>query len=167
MYAIIDIDGTLANNAHRDHHLKKKPADWDSFLEPSAVAKDTVIEGSKRGMEKLQALKVDMIFLTGRNESLRETTATWLHNNFGVMPNDEWLLMRPLGNLLKPTEYKKEQLQRLVTTLDRNRGLLFIDDDPYVWDLYEPYGLVLKAPDCWSSMFPQRPQLPTETNWRK
>lgn len=29
--AIIDIDGTLALNAHRSEHLAKSPKDWDTF----------------------------------------------------------------------------------------------------------------------------------------
>jgi len=168
MYAIIDIDGTLADNTHRSHFLEKELKDWEGFLCPNRVAKDTVIPGAKRGLEQLRQLNTDLIFLTGRNEMLRDTTSVWLSQNFDIVVPEEWLLMRPVGNLLKPSEYKCAHIQNLVQTLQCDRGFLFIDDDPYMWPIYAQYGLVLKAPDCWTTLFPESPEdLPRETNWRK
>ena len=89
MYVVIDIDGTLANSAHRDHFLEKKPKDWEGFLKPELVAKDTVVPGAKRGLEQLRQVKSDLIFLTGRNELLRDTTSIWLSQNFGPSECDD------------------------------------------------------------------------------
>jgi hydroxymethylpyrimidine pyrophosphatase-like HAD family hydrolase len=167
MYVIIDIDGTLADNSHREGHINKNPKDWETFLKPELVAQDSVLPGAQRGIENLRNQKHELIFLTGRNEGLRLVTADWLQQHFGLVVNEEWLLMRPIGNMLKPTEYKREQIQRLVTTIDRSHGLVFVDDDPFMWPIYREYGLCLKAPDCWQVLFPEAQNLPEETHWRK
>lgn len=167
MFVIIDIDGTVADNAHRAHFVEGPgEKDWANFLRPDLVAKDTVIPGAKRGLEKIKALNYGIAFLTGRNEDLRDTTMTWLHHKLGVTElTDDRLFMRPAGNLLKATEYKREQILRIKQ--DFGSSLLFIDDDRYMWPIYEEFGVVLKAPDCWDTFFPQAPELEPESNWRR
>ena len=32
MISIFDIDGVLADATHREHHVTKKPKDWDAFF---------------------------------------------------------------------------------------------------------------------------------------
>ena len=85
---LCDIDGTVANNDHRQHFLEDKK-DWDGFFE--ALDKDEpiypiinkVIAENKSGRE--------VIFLTGRPERYRETTKTWLEKYFDFKLN---ILMR-------------------------------------------------------------------------
>ena len=85
---LCDIDGTVANNDHRQHFLEGKK-DWDGFFE--ALDKDEpiypiinkVIAENKSGRE--------VIFLTGRPERYRETTKIWLEKYFDFKLN---ILMR-------------------------------------------------------------------------
>jgi len=85
---LCDIDGTVANNDHRQHFLEDKK-DWDGFFE--ALDKDEpiypiinkVIAENKSGRE--------VIFLTGRPERYRETTKIWLEKYFDFKLN---ILMR-------------------------------------------------------------------------
>lgn len=85
---LCDLDGTVANNDHRQHFLEGKK-DWDGFFE--ALDKDEpiypiinkVIAENKSGRE--------VIFLTGRPERYRETTKIWLEKYFDFKLN---ILMR-------------------------------------------------------------------------
>lgn len=165
MVIVLDIDGTLANNDHRAHYVDGDVKDWENFLRPDLVIKDTPIARTKDALKKAQDLGYTIVFLTGRNESLRDTTMRWLFDHYGVDANDETLYMRPIGNLLKPTEYKHQQL----TSIRRDFGnsLLFVDDDKYMHKVYAEFGLSLKAPECWDVLFPEFLELEEEVAWRK
>lgn len=99
---LCDIDGTVANNDHRQHFLEGKK-DWDSFFdaldkdEPIFTIINKVIEENNSGRE--------IIFLTGRPERYRETTEIWLIKYF----NFEFkLLMRNDNDQRGKLEIKKE-----------------------------------------------------------
>ena len=74
-----DIDGTIANNDHRQHFLEGKK-DWDGFFlelinyEPIFPIINKVIEEYKAGK--------DIVFLTGRPEKYRYSTSLWLKEYF-------------------------------------------------------------------------------------
>lgn len=86
---ICDIDGTIANNDHRQHLLKKFK-DWDKFFsqlhldEPYFEIIEKIKEFKKNGKE--------IVFITGRPERYRDETNSWLEKYFKF--NYE-LLMRP------------------------------------------------------------------------
>jgi len=99
---LCDIDGTVANNNHRQNLLKEFK-DWDKFF--SQLKHDEpiemVIEAVKQQVESNNLL----IFLTGRPEKYREMTQDWLSEYF-----DEGfsLLMRKDGDLRNKIEIKEE-----------------------------------------------------------
>ena len=160
MHVILDIDGTLSDASHRAHHLNSNPKNWEAFLAPDTVSKDIPIPGAVEAVRKMVALNYHLTFLTGRNESLRDVTSTWLLNHFDFATNDFNLLMRPVSNMLKAAEYKAQQMQVLLAEFKAGgaNDFVFIDDDPQVFDVYAAEGLILKAPDCWKILFPSKPE---------
>ena len=76
---LCDIDGTVANNDHRQHFLEGKK-DWDGFFD--ALDKDGPIYPIINKIVKEQQYGKDIIFLTGRPERYRNTTHTWLKEYF-------------------------------------------------------------------------------------
>lgn len=159
MYIILDIDQTVADNSHREHFLKEKPKDWDSFFAPERVIKDKVVPGVARVLQKLVDLKHTLVFLTGRNENLRDVTSRWLLEQLAIAIPDEHLIMRPNGNMLSAGEYKREHLQVFRQTLERREeSFLIIEDDPKAAAALNDIGVVLKAPECWALLFPEIPE---------
>lgn len=134
MDVIFDIDGTLADATHRLHFIKDmsfwKPGgitrdlkpDWESFLAPEAVAKDAIIEPIWKVMRGLLNGGARVLFITGRSESLRQTTQDWLTSkDCPVRAHTGWMLtaanmhksdlpiyMRPHGSR-RPSHETKEQ----------------------------------------------------------
>ena len=76
---LCDIDGTVANNDHRQHFLEDKK-DWDGFFselvndQPIQIIIDKVIQEQASGKE--------IVFLTGRPERYRYSTMLWLKEFF-------------------------------------------------------------------------------------
>lgn len=156
MHVILDIDGTVADAAHRIHFVKQQPKDWDSFLAPDRVLKDTPIAEAQRVVKRMVELRYHIVFLTGRNESLRDVTSRWLLEHFEFDSNDFNLLMRPVSNMLSASEYKAQAMQQLLAEYKATgaNDFIFIEDTESIFEVFGAEGLVLKAPACWSLMFP-------------
>jgi hypothetical protein len=155
MFVVLDVDGTIADNTHRAHHVEKEPKNWEAFSAPGTVIKDTLIPGVARVVTKFQEMKCDIVILTGRTEDLRDTTMRWLLENLNLAIPDTSLLMRPNGNMLSAAEYKRDQILSFKQGLDNRDGaFLFIEDDAETCVGLEPFGTVLKAPECWGVLFP-------------
>jgi hypothetical protein len=73
--AVFDIDGVLADPAHRQHHVASRPKDWDAFF--AAVGGDDVLEAGRARLREL-AVDHDVVLLSGRPESTRADTEAWL-----------------------------------------------------------------------------------------
>jgi len=155
MFVVLDLDGTVADASHRAHYLEQTPKDWEAFFRPDLVIKDPVINGVTRVLTHFQDLKYDFVILTGRNESLRDTTTRWILENLNIEIPDTHLLMRPHGNMLNAAEYKKEQLLNFKQGLEnRDNGFLIIEDDAEACVALKDFGTVLHAPACWDLLFP-------------
>ena len=103
---LCDIDGTIADNSHRQHFLEGKK-DWDGFFSelvndlPIQIIIDKVIQEQANGKE--------IVFLTGRPERYRYSTTLWLKEYF----NFEFkLLMRKDGDRRNKLEIKKEIFEK-------------------------------------------------------
>lgn len=80
---ICDLDGTLADTAHRLHFVKSKvdgKKDWNGFF--AAMGEDPVREETKKALLKHFAEGKTIIFLSGRPERYGEITRRWLAKNF-------------------------------------------------------------------------------------
>lgn len=171
MIIVLDIDQTVADNHHRAHYVDreegdKTPRDWEGFLQAHLVAKDTVVEGADEALKHFARLGYRLVFVTGRREELRKTTTFWLKEKFDIDVDDDSLLMRPAGNMMKPTEYKREQITALKTEFP-NETFLFVDDDIFMGPVYAEFGIVLKAPECWNVIFPSTKEQEPSNQWRK
>lgn len=171
MIVVLDIDGTLANNDHRAHHVDRAegdatPMDWVTFLKPHLVAKDVLVEGAQKGVEHFQHLGYKIMFLTARHESLREVTAQWLFEKLGIEAGEDELIMRGNGNMLTSGGFKREVAQGLKSQFPRE-PFIFIDDDKYTWAGFADIGLVLRAPQCWDVIFPTTTEAEPVNIWRK
>jgi hypothetical protein len=121
--AVFDIDGVVADVRHRLHHLRRANR-WSSFFR--AAGEDPLLAEGAALVADL-AREHEIVWLTGRPDWLRRTTAEWLeaHN----LPGTE-LHMRADGDYRPARVFKLGVLRRL-----RSREIAaFVDDDREVVD---------------------------------
>jgi uncharacterized HAD superfamily protein len=119
--AVFDIDGVVADVRHRLHHLDGRKS-WSKFFE--AAGEDTLLDAGARLVADL-AREHEIVWLTGRPEWLRRTTARWLAQH--ELPGRE-LHLRPHHDYRPAPQYKLGVLRRLA-----ERGIAaFVDDDDEV-----------------------------------
>ena len=111
---IVDIDGTISKVGDRLKYLKQNPKDWDSFYEACGEdeANMPIIK-----LVKILQLEYDVVFCTGRRESVRHKTNHWLLDNLGWGVAGHHLLMRPNGDHgcdadVKPKLLKKAEIRK-------------------------------------------------------
>lgn len=134
--AVFDIDGVLANVAHRLHHLRGKK-NWKMFF--AEARNDARHSEGFALMKELAEEGHDIVFLTGRPEHCRRDTITWLQAALAEELADAGievteLRMRPKGNFGKSADTKAYMLKRLAEELaEEGREIaVVIDDDPTV-----------------------------------
>jgi len=121
--AIVDIDGVVADVRHRLHHLESSPKDWNAFF--GAAHRDPLHEEGAALVRRLDR-DHEVVFLTGRPETLRADTLDWLERH-GL--GGHRLLMRPGGDRRPARQLKLHLLRDLAR--EREVGAV-IDDDPQV-----------------------------------
>lgn len=99
---LCDVDGTVANNDHRQHFLEGKK-DWDGFF--SELLNDMPIIPIIDLVNKEHANVKEIVFLTGRPERYRYSTTLWLKEHFDF---EFRLLMRKNNDQRNKLEIKKE-----------------------------------------------------------
>jgi phosphoglycolate phosphatase-like HAD superfamily hydrolase len=142
---VFDVDGVLADVAHRLHHIEATPKDWDAFF--AAAADDPPLP---TGVELAVTLSADheLGYLTGRPESLRRVTAAWLARH-GLPAGPLW--MRPRGDYRPARVMKLDALRRLRPGPEAVE--VVVDDDELVVSALRDAGYaVLHA--TWASHSP-------------
>src|SRR4051812_11631806 len=132
--AIFDIDGTLADCTHRQHHLTGGKKDWDAFYD--GMAEDTPRADIVRLLSTCQADGWQIMLFTGRPDTHREKTEAWLAQH-GIGYHRMW--MRKGGDFRDDTVVKREMLAEL-----RELGLqptLVVDDRAKVVAMWRQEGL--------------------------
>lgn len=133
-YAVLDIDGVLADVRHRLRHLQSRPKDWVAFFD-AAPADPPLSDGVTLAHEL--AATHEVVYLTGRPERCRQDTLAWLQ-----------LHGLPIGRLLmrrdddrRPARFTK------VETLRRLQGerpvATMVDDDERVVDAVRAAGFTI------------------------
>lgn len=84
--------------------------------------------------------KIRIIFVTARNENLRQITFEQLVSALGVFP--EVIYMRPEGNLDEPDILKEKILKEIN---NRFNVILAIDDNGLTCRMYEQHGILTIA----------------------
>ena len=105
MLAVSDMDGTVADDTHRQHHLEGDEPDWDAYFDDCEAdpANAQLCLLITTLYESLTWHRVEI--WTGRPERVREATETWLAAQ-GV--RYDALRMRADGDHRKNAEYKGE-----------------------------------------------------------
>ena len=134
---IVDIDGTLSNNAHRQHHIANSEAkDWESFHneaihdQPNEWCVELIEDMYSSARHKI------VILVTARYEKYRKLTEEWL-DKFNI-PYD-FLYMRPNDVHGEDTDYKKKVYEDLIKPY---YDVVFcIEDRPRITRMWRGLGL--------------------------
>lgn len=121
--AVVDLDGVVADVAHRLHHIEGSRKDWSAFF--AAAVDDPPHEEGLAVVGQLEA-EHEVVYLTGRPESCRSDTEVWLEAH-GI--GGHRLVMRPEGVRRPAAALKRALLEDLATG---RQVAVVVDDDPLV-----------------------------------
>ncbi|HET6858041.1 MAG TPA: hypothetical protein VFH94_13245 [Streptomyces sp.] len=132
--AVFDLDGTLADTAHRQRFLDRAPRDWDGFF--AAAPDDPPLpEGVRMALDSAEECEV--VYLTGRPERCRRDTLAWLAEQ--GMPEGRIWMRR--DNDRRPARQTKLAVLR---QLARDREIrVLVDDDELVCDAARQAGFTV------------------------
>lgn len=141
---VCDIDGTIADCSHRQHHVQKDgPKDWKSFFagmkddEPRHDVYKKALKLAKYESGKHTAL----VLVSARPEDYREVTEQWLRDN--GMEGHFTILMRRKGDKRPDTDVKGDIYERYLKHYDIVK---VFDDRPSVIRMWQEHGLEVE--DC-------------------
>lgn len=130
---IVDIDGTIADNLHRQNILNSNPKDWDTFFQESHLDEPILpVVEIVQILEKVYSI----LIVTGRSEKYRGMTKSWLKKH--KISYDK-LYMRP-DNDYRPDHEIKEEI--LIKIKQNYSPFLAIDDRQSVVDMWRRNGLI-------------------------
>lgn len=133
---IVDLDGTLANGAHRLHLLPTKDLhlteSWEEFNRASVS--DSPIWDNIDVSNALYDAGMTIIILTGRSDSTKDITHNWLRDH-GVKFHH--LIMRRFEDNRKDTVLKEEVLR----SIGLNNIVCAYDDSPEVIRHFRSLGI--------------------------
>ena len=130
---LCDIDGTVANNDHRQHFLEGEK-DWDGFFD--ALDKDKPIYKIINKIIREHQNGKNIIFLTGRPERYRKTTRDWLTKYFNF---EIKLLMRNDNDRRGKLDIKKEIFESNFNSIDID---YVVDNDEDLLKMWGELSLV-------------------------
>lgn len=134
MSILVDIDGTIADNSHRQHFVSGVEKDWPRFF--AAMGDDQVIHPVANLVKDLWRSN-RVILCTGRPAEYRVATISWLQRHF--IPFTE-LYMRKSGDHRPDDIVKKELYDQMLA--DGHSPKLVIDDRTSVVKMWRELGLV-------------------------
>ncbi|KOG34213.1 phosphatase domain-containing protein [Streptomyces resistomycificus] len=132
--AVFDLDNTLADTAHRQRFLERKPRDWDAFF-AAAPHDPPIAEGI--ALAKESARECEVVYLTGRPERCRRDTLDWLAAQ--GLPEGS-VYMRRNDDRRPARRTKLEILRRLARTREIR---VLVDDDELVCEDAERAGFTV------------------------
>ena len=145
MLIIFDLDGTLADDRHRQHFLNEpiergdKPSsrDWDAYYK--ACGGDNVFGAVRDTAVALANTRAHTIEIwTGRRNSERMVTEMWLRH-YGIPFNK--LRMRDNSDYTKNVALKLRWLEKtLKYSSDPEQKVLIFDDHPGVIEAFRELG---------------------------
>ena len=142
---IIDLDGTLYDNSHRQHLIpedRNNTAGWVPFN--AACAKDILRKEVANLVRAVAAEGGDVIFLTARGEDAREPTFNRLHHDFSFAYSSD-LVMRQMNDHRSAAEFKSSFISGMKSEFSvyRDHTLVAIEDDPAVVDAMRALGVTV------------------------
>ncbi|CAL9357162.1 HAD family acid phosphatase [Streptomyces sp. Tu 3180] len=139
--AVFDLDNTLADTAHRQRFLERRPRDWDAFF-AAAPQDPPLAEGV--AMVRESARECEIVYLTGRPERCRRDTLDWLAAQ--GLPGGR-VYMRADADRRPARRTKLEVLRRLARTRDVR---VLVDDDELVCEDARRAGFTV-VPARWTA----------------
>jgi beta-phosphoglucomutase-like phosphatase (HAD superfamily) len=137
-YAVVDIDGVVADVRHRLAFLERRPKDWDGFFD--AAVDDPLLPEGAAVVGELAARGLTVVWVTGRPERCRRDTLRWLEHH--GLPEGA-LHMRGDGDRRPARQTKLETIRRLAR--ERPVAVVVDDDDAVVRTLRDAGFDVLQA----------------------
>ncbi len=131
---LFDIDGTIANLAHRLHHIESSPKDWASFF--AGCHADEPIPHIIEMARDLAFAGKGIVYVSGRSDQCRKETRCWLGNN-GLPPGP--LYMRKEGDHREDNQVKGELLDQL--RADGYDPIMAFDDRNQVVKMWRERGI--------------------------
>ncbi len=132
--AVFDLDGTLADSAHRQRFLERRPRDWDAFF---AAAPDDPPLAAGVALALEHAEECEILYLTGRPERCRGDTEAWIAAQ--GLPGGRVRMRR--NDDRRPARRTKLEILR---ALARGRDIrVLVDDDELVCEDAERAGFTV------------------------
>jgi FMN phosphatase YigB (HAD superfamily) len=136
-YVIVDIDRTLADCKHRTHYVERKPKNYEAFFEEAAF--DAPIKSMCNLVNVLiKSGDYEIVFCTGRPESIRQTTVEWLSTHLHIDESDISMLMRPNKNYFDDSIVKPKLLSK--QGINPSNTEFILDDKQNVVDAFRNLG---------------------------
>jgi hypothetical protein len=129
--ALVDMDGTLADCSHREHHIRGHRKNWAAFFR--GMGQDPPNASIVELTQKLAA-DHEIVIATGRPQEYLDETLAWLGRH-GIAPAEIW--MRRAGDHRPDYNVKRGMLDHI----PRERIALVLDDRERVCDMWESEGL--------------------------
>lgn len=141
---IIDLDGTLYDNSHRQHLIpvdRSNTAGWVAFN--SACAEDGLREDMADLVRSILLSGREVIFLTGRGEAAREPTMQRLLKDFNFIEQPT-MIMRPMDSHTSASEFKRDAVERIwFSKRWAPYCLIALEDDPSVVEVMRSMGVTV------------------------
>lgn len=134
---IIDIDGTIADETHRNHLAVNK--DWDTYF--SLIPQDKPLyENWSKVTLSCSKTNSRKIFLTGRPERTRKDTEDWLNLHYRLGHEEELIvIMRPDNNRKPAHEFKRSVMEKVFKPHNTPVKMVFEDNQQNV-DMFLSLG---------------------------
>lgn len=131
---LFDVDGTLADCTHRQHHVQQGKKRWDLFNK-------TMHEDKPHGdiiflAQLFYAQGHTVIICSGRGTEFQDVTTKWL-NDHGVQFHD--IYMRPIKDSRRDDIIKAELLEHI--RADHGEPFMVFDDRQQVVDMWRREGV--------------------------
>lgn len=134
---VFDLDGTLALDEHRAHHLRANPKDWASYF--AACPLDTPNLGVVLAFQALsRSRSVSVQIWTARNAQYADATLEWCLEHLGRLPNE--LLMRGIEDRTDDNELKRQWLN--TARARGNEVVLVFEDRKRVVEMWRAEGII-------------------------
>lgn len=141
---IIDLDGTLYDNSHRQHLIpadRSNTAGWVAF---NCACTDDVLRDDMSDLVRSILLSGrEVIFLTGRGEAAGKQTMQRLLKDFNFIEQPT-LIMRPMDCHSSAAEFKRDAVKRI---RDSKRWadyhLMALEDDPSIVEVMRGMGVTV------------------------
>ncbi len=135
---IVDIDGTLADNRKRQHHVESEVKDWDKFFE--GMDNDEPFYWCLELIRGFHAKGYRILFVTGRSDDYLTRTIVWLRKHL-LSHNDFLIYTRASGDHRLDTTIKEEIYRKYIE--NNFDVLLCVEDRPSVCRMWRSIGLTV------------------------